>query len=205
MKDRVPINPGRVLITPENGNAAFYATMTRADNPTQEGDPLNKNTLLKDATAALYGLGADAVPDDVLRALKSILDGHATDIAAGAKIATGSYIGTGTYGASNPCSLTFDFVPQIIVFLGSYNEAKSTTFVSYYNIDEIQALATNYLTTTYKNGLGFRPKNSGQTYSYAKISADAKTVYWYNTQDASYQFNGKSNNYKYSYDFLAIG
>lgn len=64
MKDRVPANPGRVLITPETGAAAFYATMTRADNPTQEGDPLNKNTLLKDATAALFGLGADAVPDD---------------------------------------------------------------------------------------------------------------------------------------------
>ena len=30
-----------------------------------------------------------------------------------AKIATGSYVGTGTYGASNPCSLTFPFVPKI--------------------------------------------------------------------------------------------
>ena len=64
MKDRIPVNPGRVLVTPENGSA-FYATMTRADNPTQEGDPLNKNTLLKDETAALFGLGADAVPNDV--------------------------------------------------------------------------------------------------------------------------------------------
>lgn len=69
MKDRVPANPGRVLITPEGGGAAFYATMTRADNPTQEGDPLNKNTLLKDSTAALFGLGNDAVPDDALEFL----------------------------------------------------------------------------------------------------------------------------------------
>ena len=69
MKDRVPANPGRVLITPEDGSAAFYATMTRADNPTQEGDPLNKTTLLKDATAALLGLGTDAVPDDAFISL----------------------------------------------------------------------------------------------------------------------------------------
>lgn len=69
MQDRVPVNPGRVLITPENGGAAYYATMTRADNPTQEGTPLNKNTLLKDATAALFGLGSGAVPDDVLNQL----------------------------------------------------------------------------------------------------------------------------------------
>lgn len=66
MKDRISQNPGRVLITPENGSAPFYATMTRADNPTQDGDPISKETLLKDATAALFGLGADAVPDDAL-------------------------------------------------------------------------------------------------------------------------------------------
>lgn len=30
------------------------------------GDPLNKNTFLKDATAALYGKGPDALPDEIL-------------------------------------------------------------------------------------------------------------------------------------------
>ena len=75
MKDRVPVNPGRVLVTPENGSAAYYATIKRADNPTQEGTPLNKNSLLKDATAALFGLGADAVPDDVLRVLSRFQNG----------------------------------------------------------------------------------------------------------------------------------
>lgn len=35
----------------------------------QVGDALNKATFLKDATAALYGLGAEAVPDEVLRIL----------------------------------------------------------------------------------------------------------------------------------------
>ncbi len=39
-KDRVPQKPGRVKITPENGTA-FYATMARADEPIQEGTPLN--------------------------------------------------------------------------------------------------------------------------------------------------------------------
>ena len=42
---------------------------TRADQPTQEGTPINKASLLKDATAALYGLGTGAVPDDVLAEL----------------------------------------------------------------------------------------------------------------------------------------
>lgn len=66
MQDRVPVNPGRVLIKPENGSSAYYATMTRADNPTQEGTPLNKSSLLKDTTAALFGLDTSAAPNDVL-------------------------------------------------------------------------------------------------------------------------------------------
>ena len=74
MQDRISVNPGRVLITPENGSA-YYATMTRADNPTQDGTPLNKASLLKDATAALFGLGADAVPDDVLGVLSRFQNG----------------------------------------------------------------------------------------------------------------------------------
>lgn len=75
MQDRIPVNPGRVLITPEDGSAAFYATMARADNPTQEGTPLSKATFLKDATAALFGLGRDAVPDDVFGVLSRFQNG----------------------------------------------------------------------------------------------------------------------------------
>ena len=65
MQDRIPLYPGRVTMTPVAGQANTF-DMVRADDPTQAGTPLNKATLLKDATAALYGLGTGAVPDDVL-------------------------------------------------------------------------------------------------------------------------------------------
>lgn len=65
MQDREPTYPGRVTLTPVYGLANTY-DMERADQPLQEGTPLNKASLLKDATAALFGLGTDAVPDDVL-------------------------------------------------------------------------------------------------------------------------------------------
>ena len=65
MQDRIPLYPGRVKMTPVAGQANTF-DMVRADDPTQAGTPLNKATLLKDATAALYGLGTVAVPDDVL-------------------------------------------------------------------------------------------------------------------------------------------
>lgn len=57
MFDRLPGpgKEGRVKITPEGGGAPFYAIMEMADEPTQVGTPLNKATLLSDATAAAAG------------------------------------------------------------------------------------------------------------------------------------------------------
>ena len=75
MQDRVPLYPGRVTLTPVAGQANTY-DMARADQPTQEGTPLNKATLLKDATAAKFGKDTSAVPDEVLDVLsKSVLEG----------------------------------------------------------------------------------------------------------------------------------
>lgn len=75
MQDRVPLYPGRVTLTPVAGQENTF-DMARADQPTQEGTPLNKATLLKDATAAKFGKDASAVPDDVLDVLsKSVLEG----------------------------------------------------------------------------------------------------------------------------------
>lgn len=68
MQDRVSLHPGRVKLVPVAGQENTY-DMVRADSPTQEGTPLNKDSLLKDATAALFGLGADAVPDDAFASL----------------------------------------------------------------------------------------------------------------------------------------
>lgn len=68
MQDRIPLYPGRVKMSPVAGQANTF-DMVRTDDPTQAGTPLNKATLLKDATAALYGLGTGAVPDDVLAVL----------------------------------------------------------------------------------------------------------------------------------------
>lgn len=68
MQDRVPLYPGRVTLTPVSGQANTF-DLVRADQPAQEGTPLNKASLLKDATAAAFGLGTDAVPDDALTIL----------------------------------------------------------------------------------------------------------------------------------------
>lgn len=106
MKDRIPTYPGRVKIVPVEGQTNVY-DMTRADNPTQDGTPICKRTLLTDATAALYGGDETMLPDDVLQIIHQSLDGRV-------RIAAGTYIGTGTYGEAYPCTLTFPFFPKFV-------------------------------------------------------------------------------------------
>ena len=71
MQDRVPLYPGRVKMIPVAGQENIF-DMARADEPTQAGTPLNKASLLTDATAAMLDLGADAVPDDALKLLSRL-------------------------------------------------------------------------------------------------------------------------------------
>lgn len=78
MQDREPTYPGRVTLTPVYGLANTY-DMERADRPLQEGTPLNKASLLKDATAALFGKTNAAVPDDILSLLSKSMMAHVTE------------------------------------------------------------------------------------------------------------------------------
>ncbi len=59
--DRVPGSPGRVMITPEDGSVPYYATVTSADNPIEEGTPINKE--LFDSIAAEATDGTLFIPE----------------------------------------------------------------------------------------------------------------------------------------------
>ena len=66
MEDRTPTpgQEGRVLITPENGSP-YYAKIEMADNPTQQGTPLTKETLLQDSTEIeIFGNSSNRTVDD---------------------------------------------------------------------------------------------------------------------------------------------
>lgn len=71
MQDRTPTpgQEGRVLITPEDGSAPFYAKVEMADNPTQAGTPLNKSTLLQDSICEILGIPNTSVPNDAFAKL----------------------------------------------------------------------------------------------------------------------------------------
>ena len=65
---------GRILITPENPEIApFFARVTMADNPIDEGTPMTAETFLKTVTAGMLGLDPhEAVPDDAFQMLAAM-------------------------------------------------------------------------------------------------------------------------------------
>lgn len=74
MKDRTPtkiLENGAIRygVYDETGKLLRYEYIRPEDEPTDEGTPLNSNTLLKQTTAEKLGLAADAFPDDALRVL----------------------------------------------------------------------------------------------------------------------------------------
>lgn len=125
MQDRVSLYPGRVKIEPVAGQAKLY-DITRADQPTQEGTPLNKANLLSDATAAaIKALLASqtedpATPNAALAILAQAVEDVATVAAGSCSIGTSTYTGTGTYGTANPTTLTFPKKPTVVIIFGHW-------------------------------------------------------------------------------------
>lgn len=126
MQDREPTYPGRVTLTPVYGLANTY-DMERADQPLQEGTPLNKASLLSDATAAaIKALLASqtedpATPNDALNILTQAVDDVTTVAAGKCSMETSTYTGTGSAGASSPTTLTFPKKPTAVIVFGEYS------------------------------------------------------------------------------------
>ena len=71
MKSNIPSNTtlAQLIQMWNNGTFPYDIGPLNSAGISQQGTPLNKDTLLKDATAALYGLTNTAVPDDALNIL----------------------------------------------------------------------------------------------------------------------------------------
>lgn len=89
------------------------------------------------------------------------------------KIAVGSYVGTNTYGQANTNSLTFDFVPKLIIFWvnGSILEIKlgDTNY-------KTAVLLLKDLTNTYQNTEYGVAQKSGNVYVVFSVTGSS---FWY--------------------------
>ncbi len=158
--------------------------------------------------AARGGTGATSIAG-LTEAIATALTGSADlsgklSAAMGAcKIQTGSYTGTGTYGSANPCKLTFDFVPRLLLFFhsGVLFRVYSVTAEAYPYAPIIfcDGLTTNY---TEVMSFSYMPEYGqyGTATLNAKKSADGKTIFIYGTLP-DLQLNENGGKYYY----MAIG
>lgn len=189
MIDRNVQYPQRYQLVKVEGTDDIYDLIPAPGEVSAKGTLINKATLLKDATAALFGLGTDAVPDDALSAINTLIQAAQSTADGKASIVTGSYVGTGTYGASNPNTLTFDFEPKVVIlwYATSTWEDEASVFL----------IRWNY-TTQFAPGYS---TNSNSSVYINYITYSGNTISWYNAGYAYYQLNNPGNTYSY----LAIG
>lgn len=127
MKDRIPTYAGRVKLIPVPNQPNTYDAV-RADEPVQEGTPLNKQTLLNSEVEEEYGLSEDATPSDVFLAIKEKLD---KSVESGLRGYTTSNLTTSTkivtlYNSSMPTLI----LKAGMIFMVDFVESNMMTNVS---------------------------------------------------------------------------
>ena len=110
--------------------------------------------------------------------------------ASGAQFAAGSSVGTGTYGTGSRTSLTFDFVPKLLIV--QRTSIGSAATASFSNDTLIWSGGGNY---------GRRGSGSMAYADMGYVTVSGKTVSWYNTSGAERQMNTSNATYYY----IALG
>lgn len=98
------------------------------------------------------------------------------------KIATGSYTGTGTYGADNPCSLTFPFLPKLVIIR---------------NMVLMRGTDVTFHSTSSNGSSSGNAKNT--------VTWDANGLKWYCSQSYQPSAASQMNAEGVVYNYLAIG
>lgn len=125
--------------------------------------------------------------------------------AGAVQIAIGSYVGTGTFGADHPCSLTFDFLPKLIMITRYHTGTSSIDYIfpgdseGNYWLMDANTLADSDASLSGYVGTGFgRVFGYGGGASVGYKSSDQRTIYWYSGNDAGSQFNSDGTTYYYA-------
>ena len=105
-----------------------------------------------------------------------------------AKIVTGSYVGTGGYKESNPTTLSFDFVPKVVIFY-----QKDSGGVAASSKSRGGALLVNGVTKYYVSDYIGDSSNT----EYITITWNGNSVSWYG-DDAEAQMNKSGIEYVYA-------
>lgn len=149
-----------------------------------------KAQTLTAGTAALVGLGSDAVPDAVFAKMKSLIDAANANANSRTKIKLVTYTGTGATGEVNALSLTADFPLKVAIWLAPRLES---TYCSFIDITTLQ--------TSYGIRNGFNSDSNTMNTSNMKRGADYKSISWYSVNNPYGMLNAQN----VIYSILLIG
>ena len=138
------------------------------------------------------GTGA-ASASAALTALGAAAKNHthpAAQVTGACQIQTGSYVGTGTYGSSNPCKLTFNFVPKVVVIV---QPRQSTSYDGSYDPGAAPFILMNNAT---EFSVWIRHNGSVKSDAKCYVSWSSSSVQWYIKEcDPDYQCNAANQKY----------
>ena len=200
-------------------NGTDYDTLYPKTIASQIPDVYSKTDTITAGTLSRLGLTADKLPNDAFQQIKTLIDNVQSSTDSKARIQTGNYVGTGTYGANNPCSLTFDFVPRFFMILGY--SSNSDTYVAEGSGTDMACfdkIGDTYPSVNKKsvdsNGFGYhaeigtigerelyasRAKLVDRTFSWFTQGYDEETKSYLGVADKQY------NALNYTYYWIAIG
>lgn len=101
------------------------------------------------------------------------------------RCATGSYTGKNLFGSANPCTLTFDFVPKLLVVFGTFSELGIRGCII---IPGLGGIGTD----------GTSPHNGVDVYG-VMSSLNGTTVTWYSNSP------GVQGSTAHTYYYVALG
>ena len=177
-------------ITMKQFNGTDYDTLYPKTIASQIPDVYSKTDTITAETLSQLGLSADKLPNDAFQQIKTLIDNVQLSTDSKAKIQTGSYVGTGTYGAGNPCSLTFDFVPKFL-YIKSTNSSSAGFFLPHTLTNTFQSFA-------YQGFIQNTAIQSGNCYG----KMEETTLSWYNKM-SSEGVGGQFNN-SGTYHYIAL-
>ena len=152
------------------------------------GNYFTKEETISNATANLFGLSNNAVPDEAFVSIKNLINTLQSTVDNAPKIVTGSYVGTDTYGEGNPTTITFPFPIKIWGVIARIDNSLTSAVLNQ---------LSNFLPSNVSGNVPIYVNQNTSVANMISYSSDMKTVYFYNSSSAISQNNSSGFNYYY--------
>lgn len=191
--DRVPTHPGRIKLTPVEGQTDLF-DMARADDPTVEGTPLDKATLdsiiQSRLTGRYYAATASRIADSTATATANLIpsSGWTNESVTYAK--NGNFIATASSSENNSISPSFAFNGTTSGWRASEGSATPWLSIDLGEAVRVTRVRTYYTATYDSVTCTIQGSNNNSTWTNLseKTGKQTAATNWSFTNDTAYRY-----------------